>query len=688
MKSNLDKIETINLNKIIIKRKDNLPIEKHFTSFKRRGLKTPDKISRLKNRRNIYENALLNKSDTNRSSSFIKNENQKITNKKLFKDFLINTPIPIKKMPNINNFLGITNKKLQIEINNNNNNKSASNIYSTKRRNNLSKYKTEHCKNLKISLRKNPSDHNRKNPKVVLTDTNIILSTEKNYFTKKLNEQNELIQPQNKPKNDIKKQEIPNNIKIEKVTKIEKKVNTLYTKRNMNRKKYQLKSNTNKNFSSPSSSTHVDGSSSVYSKHSSNYGNLYLQDEKNTLSINKNNCSKILNKKSIINYSSKNFEKKSELTKFSTTTKNSKIFNKQNKIAFTNFNKNKKINKNPEETRTNKLLKFIKQTKDYLFNKNKKAHQKTTSNNSEPKFEFLTQSNTNSSNTINSINTVESSKCNVFDDMKNKFAISKKKNFIDRRNSATTKINSNSNSNSNSSLVSCNSSNKNSQIKIHLYEINNRQNKNSLLKKIGKNHQEIHKMFSLTERNIRSKKDFNNNKEIFGIHEEKLDNKNNIESGNFCFDNDIFKIISNAKVKTVYEYEAEQNLKDNLKDNLKENLKDNLKYNLKDNTSNNINENLNINSIINKNLSINNGNVGKFIEDRDEYNNDFKRQTSKDSFSFKPSNNESIEIMDEELKTENNTNTLNDKKKNSNINSEGNQEHHIKIIKKSKNKKK
>ena len=74
-----------------------------------------------------------------------------------------------------------------------------------KRRNNLNNSKTEHSKILKKYLRENASENNRKIPKIVaLINVNIIFNTEKNYFTKKLNEQNELRQPQNKPKNDIK----------------------------------------------------------------------------------------------------------------------------------------------------------------------------------------------------------------------------------------------------------------------------------------------------------------------------------------------------------------------------------------------------------------------------------------------------------------------------------------------------
>ena len=88
-------------------------------------------------------------------------------------------------------------------------------------------------------------------------------------------------------------------------------------------------------------------------------------------------------------------------------------------------------------------------------------------------------------------------------------------------------------------------------------------------------------------------------------------------------------------------------------------------------------------------MNQNNENIGKFIEDRDEFDEEFKRQSSKETFSFRPSNNESIEIMDEEFEIDNNANNLNDKKKDSNSkNSEGSEEHHIKIIKKPKIKKK
>ena len=106
----------------------------------------------------------------------------------------------------------------------------------------------------------------------------------------------------------------------------------------MNRKKYQLKSTTNKHFNSPTSSNNGDGTS-VYSKHSANCGSLILQEEKSSLNISKNNFNKILNQKSKIYYSSKNFEKKTDLGKFSTTTKNSKIPNKQNKIRLSKIDK-------------------------------------------------------------------------------------------------------------------------------------------------------------------------------------------------------------------------------------------------------------------------------------------------------------------------------------------------------------
>ena len=112
---------------------------------------------------------------------------------------------------------------------------------------------------------------------------------------------------------------------------------------------------------------------------------------------------------------------------------------------------------------------------------------------------------------------------------------------------------------------------------------------------------------------------------------------------------EIFQVISDVKVKSFIEYEEDK------KNKLQENNNNNNR-NVED-----INNNLNINEVImSNNKTIDNQN--KFIEDRDEYNIVLKKTLSKDRFSFRPTNNDSNDtLQDTYMKNANKSTVLNKK---------------------------
>ena len=156
---------------------------------------------------------------------------------------------------------------------------------------------------------------------------------------------------------------------------------------------------------------------------------------------------------------------------------------------------------------------------------------------------------------------------------------------------------------------------------------------------------------------VDDKKDiiFGNNEEIININD-KINIDNNLK---------IFEVISDAKVKSILEYEKEKN---------------NIKL---------LKENFNMNNE-NKHEDIYNN---KYLDDNEDYNFIVKKISSKDTFSFRPTNNDSREISEQDLKNKNDQpkNNIYNNNKNIIINIEEHQirnekEHRIKIIKKKKNK--
>ncbi len=129
--------------------------------------------------------------------------------------------------------------------------------------------------------------------------------------------------------------------------------------------------------------------------------------------------------------------------------------------------------------------------------------------------------------------------------------------------------------------------------------------------------------------------------------------KSNYFTNNDIFDTDsnkknydIFEVISDVKVKSFIEYEEE---KKNLL-NKKEDDNNNNENKIFNNEIEDFNDNLNIQELTNFQNEDNNS-VGKFIEDRDEYNVILKETFSKDRFSFRPTSNDSFQDSKNESKT-------------------------------------
>ena len=113
---------------------------------------------------------------------------------------------------------------------------------------------------------------------------------------------------------------------------------------------------------------------------------------------------------------------------------------------------------------------------------------------------------------------------------------------------------------------------------------------------------------------------------------------------------EIFQVISDVKVKSFIEYEEDK------KHKLQENNNNKTVGNNED-----IDNNLNINEIITSNYkTIDDHN--KFIEDRDEYNIVLKQNFSKDRFSFRPTNNDSNETLQDTFMRNANKSTILNKK--------------------------
>ena len=116
----------------------------------------------------------------------------------------------------------------------------------------------------------------------------------------------------------------------------------------------------------------------------------------------------------------------------------------------------------------------------------------------------------------------------------------------------------------------------------------------------------------------------------------------------------IFEIISDTKIKSIIEYEKEKNNNDI------QILKNN--FDIRNNNENNDENNIN-----------------KYMYKREEYNILLRKESSKDTFSFRPTNNDSREISDQDYNF--NNNILLELEKNLKKNEE---EYRIKIIKKKK----
>ena len=533
------KKEPSNVNKNIIKRKENLPNDKIIAAIRRLGAKTPDKIHPLRKRKDTQNNNSFDKIKNIRSSSFI-NFKKEIYPGKL--NSISNNKLSSLKKVNS------CQMKLTSEINNKN------------------RYKI---------LKKNASEFYSKNPKFLLKESFFIFNTEK--YNSNLKEKNDKLssaQKITKAKN-LNENNNGKNSETLKIIKLGNKIKSLYKKRNNGGKK---KLEINESSGSLNSTFKINDRKYF----SSNYHTGNLQDVHSCKNINAskllNNKSKFqLNKKIINSNSNRKLTKTLINDKSCHSTRNIKnpisynnqyqknSYNKSKNntinscnISNNNLNKNKKIiiQKNDKENRTNKLLKFIKDTKEYLFNNFKISPKKLEKNN---KCIFVKNINKNKNAKINSI------------------SLHKQYNS-ERKSSINSNTNSNSNSNSytnsnTSSHVSSNASNRRSENKI----------------KCQKNNKKCH-LVSLTEKNLnnKAKSKYNDNSEVF------------------C-DNEIFKIITTATVDSIYEYEAEKKLK----------------------------ENLNINSILN------NERENENIENR------FTERTfSKETFSFRPTNNDSQDLSD------------------------------------------
>ena len=135
------------------------------------------------------------------------------------------------------------------------------------------------------------------------------------------------------------------------------------------------------------------------------------------------------------------------------------------------------------------------------------------------------------------------------------------------------------------------------------------------------------------------------------LHKNNFTNNDIFDSDSNKKNYDIFEVISDVKVKSFIEYEEEKKNLLNKKEN--DNHNESKNYNSDKNEIDDFNDNLNIQELTNfqneenaKEIEENNSS-DKFIEDRDEYNVILKETFSKDRFSFKPTNRDSIDTFQE-----------------------------------------
>ena len=308
----------------------------------------------------------------------------------------------------------------------------------------------------------------------------------------------------------------------------------------------------------------------------------------------------------------------------------------QNEIS--NCSLNAKIPNVFKENKIHKSIKSFNSKKDISVKINKTEKNENDSN-----------ENTKNKNSSKSKNIISNLK-KKFNSFKLNFKNGKSDNKVDKSKDKDIKENHQENSKKNKDN---NDSKNEEKIKKKIVVIKKR--KNSKI-----NNEDENSLRSLTERN-------SENKNIGEIMETKeTEGKKDINNSNED-DLKIFEIISDAKIKSMIEYEEE---------------KDNIKL---------LKENFNMN-IDHKNTVDNNN---KYANCLDEYSVLLKKNNSRDTFSFRPTNNDSREISEQELKN-NNDNNNNDNNNNDNGNNnkillevEGDNmkneaKHRIKIIKKKK----
>ena len=413
-----------------------------------------------------------------------------------------------------------------------------------------------------------------------------------------------------------------------------------------------------------------------------NYNNEYdLESEYyNNCSINtlyKKNIN-INNENDIILFNKTNDDSKSHKyfnnNLHNNTEKNAKTYNK-NKLTNNSFvsksfyikEKNKNLPNNKEKLIPNGIKKFIKNKKKVYLNeisncplntkmqnvlKENKNHNYIKSFNSKKDITVKInkiEKNANDSNE-NTKNKNSSKSKNIISNLKKKFN-SFKLNFKNAKNdNKIDKIkNKDKDNNKDKDSIENNKDNNDSKneekTKKKIVVIKKRKNSKN------KNDDEI-SLRSLTERNSEEKNigDILENKEAEAKDKKDINKKNED-------DLKIFEIISDAKIKSMIEYEKE---------------KDNIKL---------LKENFNVN-IDHTNKKENNN---KYMDCLDEYSILLKKNNSRDTFSFRPTNNDSREISEQELKNNNdngNNNKILLEVEGDNMKNE--EKHRIKIIKKKK----
>ena len=299
---------------------------------------------------------------------------------------------------------------------------------------------------------------------------------------------------------------------------------------------------------------------------------------------------------------------------------NKKIINLNNKED-KHYKHNIKIPNTEKETKTKKLIKNIKDKKFLLFKKEKNKTIQGTLN-------YTKIKNNN----------------NFIDNLKKKFA------FITFKN----------NNNINNNVKNIKDKNEYNNTNTIQEENLEQKSKKKIIvikkKKKNDNKNEESNAYNLNEKKCEneSNNSIYTNKLFESIeYQDNKDNKDNNDNN----DNNlkIFEIISDTKIKSIIEYEKEKNNNDI------QILKNN--FDIRNNNETNVE---------------NNDNNKYMYKGEEEYNLLLRKESSKDTFSFRPTNNDSREISDQDF---NFNNILLELEKNLKKNEE---KHRIKIIKKKK----